>query len=178
MASSTAKSIICAEALAPFHGAVKNYRLCGLYISKIGTMFFLQIGTPPTSFSHQRNHPSLDFYLPHYGIMVQCTVAQRHGVRRKGVQYAINNGIFAAWQAAKLTGCPTPPRFPHRRAQFQHFHISTLAQHQWPRLSKSERYNHKRCCYYTIRPGVEYRGTTSGPQEYVGSGEEPGTGLV
>ena len=51
----------------------------------------------------QTNHASLDFYVPNAGLLVQVTVGQKHGIKRKGLENAINSGIFDEWKTANPT---------------------------------------------------------------------------
>ena len=46
----------------------------------------------------QTNHTSVDLYIPSMGLMVQITVGQKHGVKWKGIQAAMDSGIFQDWQ--------------------------------------------------------------------------------
>ena len=48
----------------------------------------------------QKNHTSVDFYVPDYGLMVQVTVGKEHGVKWDGIQKAIDSKIFAPWETA------------------------------------------------------------------------------
>jgi hypothetical protein len=48
----------------------------------------------------QTNHMSLDAYIPDEGIMMQITIGQKHGVKAKGLEDALNSGIFDQWRTA------------------------------------------------------------------------------
>lgn len=51
----------------------------------------------------QTKHMSVDMYIPHQGIMIQITIGQKHGVKAKGLEDAINSGIFDQWSKANPT---------------------------------------------------------------------------
>lgn len=40
----------------------------------------------------------VDFYVPDIGLLVQITVGQKHGVKRKGLHAALKSGIFDGWR--------------------------------------------------------------------------------
>jgi hypothetical protein len=46
----------------------------------------------------QTNHTSVDFYIPHIGLLGQITVGQKHGIKRSGLKAAIDSKIFEDWQ--------------------------------------------------------------------------------
>jgi hypothetical protein len=45
------------------------------------------------------NHTSIDFYVPSLGLLVQITIGQKHGVKRSGLDAALNSGVFDAFKA-------------------------------------------------------------------------------
>ena len=42
----------------------------------------------------QTNHTLLDFYVPDFGLLVQVTVGQKHGIKWSGLDAAITSGMF------------------------------------------------------------------------------------
>ena len=46
----------------------------------------------------QTNHTSLDFYVPDFGLLIQVTVGQKHGIKWSGLQAAITCGMFDEWK--------------------------------------------------------------------------------
>jgi hypothetical protein len=45
----------------------------------------------------QTNHMSIDFYVPEFGLLIQITVGQRHGIKCIGLDKAVKSGIFDEW---------------------------------------------------------------------------------
>ena len=63
-----------------------------LFVESIrsGEMFYVPV---------QTNHISVDFYVPHLGLLVQVTVGQKHGVKASGLQEILSNDkLFSEWR--------------------------------------------------------------------------------
>jgi len=54
-----------------------------------GEMFYVPV---------QTNHVSVDFYVPHLGMLIQITVGKKHGVKSSGLEKILKDKLFNAWR--------------------------------------------------------------------------------
>jgi hypothetical protein len=83
----------------------------------------------------QKNHASVDLYIPDHGIMLQITVGETHGVRWEGVDKAIKSGVFDEWQRNNPLPNPqaNPPKKQPIRMVFlcDHFNYPAFTRQPW-----------------------------------------------